>query len=193
MKLLIALAMLCVSFHEKPKAYFKLLIMFYIISFTMSGIIYYLNTSYNQRDIITEITILLSGLCITVMMFLTIKFVRERIKNKNNYFNVEIFHNGKKMSLVGFYDTGNNLTEPVSGFPVLILNKKEAKGFGEINTIPIICKTISGKGVINAFCPDKITINNEIVSCYIGLSDIIENESFSILLNNNLRRLNNVS
>lgn len=121
---------------------------------------------------------------------------------------IEIF--GKKSVASCMLDTGNNLTEAFSSFPVIvctenfcrniipqnILQYLETKEIDKINDknwrkrIRIVnCMTVSGRGAMIAFRPDKITIRNksqtiETNEVYIAINTKQKflNEKFDVLL-----------
>lgn len=60
-------------------------------------------------------------------------FFRERRKHANQYrCEVVLMHSGKSMKLKAFYDSGNHLYEPFSGYPVILVNESVLKGLGII-------------------------------------------------------------
>ena len=82
---------------------------------------------------------------------------------------VKIEHNGKTASTTGFFDTGNRLTEPFSGFPVLIADRKSVadvipESFDSplsrgMRLIPY--SSLGGDGLLKAFLPDKVTVSTK--------------------------------
>lgn len=193
LKFVTAIVMLKLTFKAKGKEFLKITVTFYLLSFTFSGIIYFLKNSFYENNILNYITISLSALIFVILIVLSINSIKKRIYEKNLYKNVTIIHHNKSITLTGFIDSGNNLTEPLTGLPVIIVHKNELRIFGKILTFPIMCHTISGNGVIEVFQPDKFIIDNLEEKVYIGISDKIKNDNFSVLLNNNLRGYKNAS
>ena len=99
-----------------------------------------------------------------------------------------IEHNGKKLKTTALQDSGNLLTEPISGLPVIILRKEAAGRILEQQTVDllseltaaeksgekvrfILYETVSGKGLMGAFKPQKILINGVSVDGWVAISD----------------------
>jgi len=106
------------------------------------------------------------------------------------YVELHISHHAKKINITALSDSGNLLTEPISGLPVVILCKNMASeilsadmynAVVELNTTElsnytnrvrmVLYETVSGKGIIGAFKPDKITVNGIEVSAWVAVSD----------------------
>lgn len=95
-------------------------------------------------------------------------------KNKNtSHCTVKIKHKGKCLSIDGLVDTGNLLTEPISGLPVIVaeysalksivpyepeslLIEKLKKNGEKIRIVPY--NTVGGSGLGAAFMPEEITV-----------------------------------
>lgn len=185
-KYFFAKLMLVTTFKTTYKGYIKLTTVFYLLSFGLSGTIYAIENSLPHTDLLTNTTLTLGCISFAGLLIITIKFYINRIKNKNLYTKVTLIHDNEKIELTGYFDTGNTLTEPMSKLPVIIINKSKLKKFKNIKTIPIMCKTISGNGVIQAFLPDKLLINNIEEKAYIGICENMKNDNYDILLNNKL-------
>lgn len=84
-------------------------------------------------------------------------------------------------------DTGNNLREPFSDYPVIMADKSVFNQLYDDETIRIIpISTVNGESIIKAFKPQKITIGNFITDkVYIGESAVTLDE-YKIILNINL-------
>lgn len=96
---------------------------------------------------------------------------------------------GKKIELLLFMDTGNHLTEPFSGLPVIVSSLTDASPLltgGELNYIlgrpydipaglrPVFYNGVGDSGLIYAVRPDSITMQKDgrIISCegYLAVS-----------------------
>lgn len=99
-----------------------------------------------------------------------------------------IEHNGKVLQTTAMQDSGNLLTEPISGLPVIILRKEAAGKLLEQQTVDllsmlipskksgekirfILYETVSGKGLLGAFKPKKILVNGISVDGWVAISD----------------------
>ena len=129
---------------------------------------------------------------ITVICKLTDK---KAPKEKEYY--VTIQKNGKFVSCMGLMDTGNNLREPFSDYPVVLMDKKmfeeligkvlcldDIEENDKIRLIPLW--TVNGSSLVKAFRPDLIKIGGfETDKVFVAESEAPLNE-YKILLNINL-------
>ena len=159
----------------------------------LSGTIYYIENTFGKTNEFTYLTLSLSMICFVTILTICINLITQRNKNRNLYKKVKIIHNNVTVTLQGYIDSGNSLSEPISGLPVIVASKKNILCLGDISTHCIMCHTISGNALIEVFKPDKLIIGDMEENAYIGISDKLNNDSFSVLLNTNLRRCNNVS
>ena len=110
--------------------------------------------------------------------------------HKQEYGEVEVQMNGKTAFFVALHDTGNELSDPISGLPVIIcdasimqellpqLNWADYKNdpLNLLNTSQPISfrlipyKTISGTGMLVGFKPDQVKINNHEENMCIAIS-----------------------
>ena len=105
------------------------------------------------------------------------------------YYQVDIYFNNILNSFGGFLDSGNNLRDPVTKKPIILVYKNKLKGINKIRSpmyVPV--KTINNSSLIQCYKPDKLIINNKEFNNYlIGLSDNkIFIDGIDCLLNNAL-------
>lgn len=96
----------------------------YVLSFCMGGIILFLKGKLAQNG---DLAVVIAG-----MGFAGFVFCRKVIdiwqkKQKNHFCRVNIPGDEGTLTIAALVDTGNGLTEPVSGKPVAILNAEEWK------------------------------------------------------------------
>ncbi len=86
---------------------------------------------------------------------------------------VEVIHKGKRCTLTLLCDSGNTLTEPISGLPVIVTEKRylPAEGYGETNLRIIPTKTASGTSVLYGFVPECVIINERNADCVVALAE----------------------
>jgi hypothetical protein len=103
---------------------------------------------------------------------------------------LEISHKGKRLNVNALEDSGNLLTEPISGRPVVILRKALAKELLSPATLDALTKmtveknnavnerirfvlyeSVSGSGMLGAFMPESLSVNGVEVSGWIAVSD----------------------
>lgn len=184
-RFLISLIMVAVTFgNRKLSEFLKILIVFYICGFLFSGFMMVINSAVHADSFMIKggvvyfdfsaIGIVVSG---TAAFFVT-EILRRIFKRgePEGTFIVKVFYGGKHVVLKGFTDTGNNLSEPISGTPVAIADTDSIKKIipekmfsalkksdlsTEYNLRIVPCKTVSGSVLISSFEPEKVLIFNE--------------------------------
>lgn len=153
---------------------------FYLISIILGGMIYLFNfkvsfyTNYILLMVVSPIIIYL--------------VVKELINHKliiNDKYDVSIIYNKKVYRLEGFIDTGNKLESPISKKSVILVNLKISSN----KLIYIPYKALNTSGVIPCIKPDKIIVNDKIISnCLVGLShDKFELNGCNCILPNRIK------
>lgn len=159
--------------YIKIKDYLLSVIFFFLFTFLSGGaIIALFNLSgidYNSYFVLNYNSILPIGVTFLMVYLFTKGFtllVESIIKNKekeNFYRKCEIVINGKKLKVIGYIDTGNNLYDNFSGLPVIIASKSLIKKLYINNALPntyknIMVETINGSSTIKIFYIDKLMI-----------------------------------
>ena len=101
---------------------------------------------------------------LTVFLYMVFKLLGKlcgRRENGSLYCRVCIGYQGKRTELYGKIDTGNTLTEPFSGDPVLVACAEALLPLGrlppeEMRVIPY--GTLAGQGLLYAFRPEELLI-----------------------------------
>jgi stage II sporulation protein GA (sporulation sigma-E factor processing peptidase) len=112
--------------------------------------------------------------------------------SKDEIYTLVIENNASAVTLFAFVDTGNRLTEPFSNAPVIIVDRKKVEPIADVSTLRIIpTKTVNCNSLLKAFKPDKVTIKSSnhqevLDNVYIALSDEINDDNFSAILNPNI-------
>lgn len=98
----------------------KVILCFYIVTLIMVGIVFALYYFTNNKLTVNIIIIsMFMGFAVLKFLFYEIKLRKE----KNNYIRtVTIEINNKTKSFKAFIDTGNELTDPITGKPVIVVN-----------------------------------------------------------------------
>lgn len=164
-------------FPSDLKMLLKHSLMFVIISVVMCGCI---NTLLNicgfYGDIHTASNLsdkILFVAC--VVAFTAIKFLTDFSKKQllTDSCRIKITYNNRSVTFYGICDTGNSLTDPITGYPVIMVDIKYLKKlfsrdlnanslceFVDAKDFKVIpYKTISQKGLIYGFSPHSIEIN----------------------------------
>ena len=94
----------------------------YILSVLLGGLIYLFNIKVTTNIFITYFIIIIISV---EVMILYVKEIKKMKNIYNNYYKVDIsFKDGKKLSLIGFVDTGNNLYDPYKKRPIILVSNK---------------------------------------------------------------------
>lgn len=98
----------------------KVILCFYIVTVIMVGIVFALYSFTSNKVTVNIIIIsMFMGFAVLKFLFYEIKLRKE----KNNYIRtVSIEINNKTKSFKAFIDTGNELTDPMTGKPVIVVN-----------------------------------------------------------------------
>lgn len=136
-KIFISIIMiLIISKDRKLKKIIEIILLFYLVSFSMGGIAFafaFIGNkkifNYNRGIIIefpTSISLmaLVMGICLIKKVFKNIKVF---IKKTDIYYKIEIYIEEKKASITAILDTGNMLKDPITQAPVIVVNKNSIK------------------------------------------------------------------
>ncbi|MEG0021453.1 MAG: sigma-E processing peptidase SpoIIGA [Bacilli bacterium] len=120
------------------------------------------NLKYLSNFII--IVLILKALNYNPFISLLAMYLLTSFKNKENiiYYYTTIYISGTVIKLKGLMDTGNSLE--YLNIPVLIISKKQIPKNVELKKpIYIPYQTITEKGILKGFIPDKVVINNKTI------------------------------
>ena len=162
-KVIISIVMVLISFGYKSIKYtFKNLLYLYTASIILGGFLYFLNIEFSYKQ--TGLIFINNGLSINVIFliifcpFIIYIYVKQGLwlkSNYSNYYKVSLYIKDKIYNLNAFLDTGNNLVEPITKKPVILIDKK----INCDNFFYIPYKTITNNGLIKCIKVDKIEIN----------------------------------
>ena len=180
LKIIISVLMILIAF--KKDNFFKNFLYLYLVSIVLGGFLYFINDafSYKHNGIIFinngfSINIILILLLTPIILFIYIKQVKS-LKNINSYnYKVSFTYLNKKYTYTAFLDTGNNLYDPYTNNPVIILYDKN---INIKNPIYIPCNTINGNNLLSAFKLNKIIINDKEIKRKVIIA--ITNKPFKI-------------
>lgn len=189
--------MVAVTFEIKPiKQFFKRLFFLFAITFLFGGVTYAIYI-FIDRDILVysngiiyfDVNMTFLVIC-SVISYLIITFITkytDKKSSKNKEYYVTIENNGKTVSCTGLMDTGNNLREPFSDYPVIMADKSVFNSVYTDESIRIIpVSTVNGESIIKAFKPQKITIGNFTTDKIYIAESTTKLDEYKIILNINL-------
>ena len=117
------------------KVLVKQLVLFYLISFAFGGSAFFLLYFIKPQDILIRngyLTgtyplkiALLGGILGFVIVNIAFKIVKSKISKKDMFCDIDIFFNKKSKTIKAMIDTGNLLKDPISGNPVIVVEKSE--------------------------------------------------------------------
>lgn len=135
-KTILSIGMVYVAFNSKNvKALLKQISVFYLTSFCFGGATYYLLNFINTKltnningNFIGMYPIkmaILGGTVGFIIINLSFKIVKNRITKKDLIYDISIYCEQKKVKINALLDTGNMLNDPLTGMPVLIVEKQK--------------------------------------------------------------------
>jgi len=181
-KILLAIVMNLIAFKYRNIKYLLINVSyFYMISIILGGFVYFLHINKVNYIIIMILIPLI------LIIYILQNFLRY---NYNNYYDVVItYNNNHKIKVVGYLDTGNNIIDPISLKPVVLLNKSKYKEHYK-NYIYVSVKVLNHNTIIKCIKIKSIEINNhKIRNVLLGIvDDEIKIDGVDCLLNNKHRK-----
>ena len=161
--------------------FIRLSVCFFAVNLIFAGLMFFLwyflspeNMYYNNGIVYFDISAA-QLLITTAVCYFLLKGAHKFISLKtpsDTVFDLEIFVCGKRYYCKSLLDTGNTLTDPFSGYPVIIvnhdvikeiklpdLNNPDAVCDTDLKFRYVVCSTLSGDGVLPAFKPQKVIIS----------------------------------
>lgn len=166
-KILLSVAMVYIAF--KPQNFSILakdLLFFYLASFTFGGVAFALLYIIKPNDILMKNGIyigtyplkiaLIGGILGFIIITMAFEIIKRKLVKKNMFYNIEILINDKTKKISALLDTGNFLKEPITGMPVVIVEKRQMEKILPVEILENINTIIEGN-------LDKITNIQEYV------------------------------
>ncbi len=130
-------------------------------------------------------TLLVSALVAYVISIFALRLYNKKLA-KNRLYDVSVYVDENRVRFFALADSGNNLHEPFSDYPVIIADKALFENVRCSRVIPF--STIGGEGLLQAFKPDKVTVsaadrNYSVSNIYIALSDSVKRGEYRGILN----------
>lgn len=138
LKIALSIAMIYIAFSPKsPKVLLKQLIIFYLTSFAFGGcsfaLLYFIkpeNIKMQDGVLMGSYPIkiaLLGGIVGFVVIINAFKIMKGKFSKKDMFCEIEIVLEGKKRRIKTMIDTGNMLKDPITRFPVAVVEKEELR------------------------------------------------------------------
>ena len=197
-KIIFSLILTAISFKsENLKEFFKNLVVFYFVSFTIGGCGFALANMFNKNYCLDTAKLL----CITVFLSYIILSIISSVYEKyfrydNLIHKIQIRNGDQETETECFYDTGNNLRDPISKLPVIVVNISTIKKLlpesmiyellhntdvvkiylsycMNINLKLIPYNTVANSGFMLGFMPTGVFIDDKETKAVIGISSTI--------------------
>ncbi|MCL2108637.1 MAG: sigma-E processing peptidase SpoIIGA [Oscillospiraceae bacterium] len=204
-KLSIGAVLVLIAFgYGSFREFLKNALVFLIVNISFAGLMLLLrlfaaplNMIYNNGVVYFDISFiaLLSftaaayGLIRLLRYILDVKFSADKI------YAIAFDYKGVSRSLSAAADSGNNLTDYITGYPVIICDKSSCEGipvefpdtdnYQHVKGVRILpYYTIGGSGILPVFKPDRVKIGTKEVTAMIGISkEAISHEGVNAIFN----------
>lgn len=175
-KLIAALIMIVILMHKKNFLFnFKAMIIFILYSMVLAGLCMFIELNKGSKLVINFKGVSYKILfCALMLMYIAIHRIVVYVKDRKNsielIYDVEIVTDKFKKNVRAFLDTGNELREPATNLPVMIVEKSLFKNINidEKEKFIIPYKVVNGVcGKMEGFRPKSVKIykNNKIEDC----------------------------
>ena len=133
-KIILSIIIVFIAFYpQNVKKLCKQLVLFYLTTFTFGGVATYLIYVLKPQNIVIKngmyvgtyvLKVIFIGAIVgTIILIMAFKFAKNKITKKDMICKVKIQLNGKEIVLDTMVDTGNMLKEPLTGNPVVVVEK----------------------------------------------------------------------
>lgn len=160
LKILLSVCMVHIAYNSKNvKILLKQIILFYLTSFTFGGVAFALLYFVKPQNILIKngvligtypIKIALTGVIVGfIIITLAFKSYKKKLSKKDMFCNITIQFNNRLKTVKAMLDTGNLLKEPLSGKPVIVVEKESLKELIPEEILNNVEKIILGEYNIN--------------------------------------------
>lgn len=193
LKIIVSIIMVLISFKYVSFRYtLNNILYLYMVSTILAGFLYLLNSTFSldHKGIIFftngySINYICLLIISPIILYFYIKLTKNLKDKYNNYYKITIAFD-ENIESVAFFDNGNNLKDPISLKPVIIVSNNLFKKLHH-NKNPVYVKyqTIGEDGLMECYKPKFVIINNKkIYNCLIGKSNKNFADGVGVLLNN---------
>ena len=155
-KILISICMMVIAFKEyQLNKLLKILMFFYLVSFTFGGIAFMLLFFIDPQSIVMngnyfvgtypiKVTVMAGGIGFIIITIIA-EIIKNRVGKKVTIYNLEISYRGNLKKMKTMLDTGNLLKEPISNADVVIVEKDSLIGMISEEILNNITNITKGK------------------------------------------------
>ncbi len=134
LKIILSIIMVYIAFNpQNMRKLWKQVLIFYLTSFVFGGAALYLIYFIKPQNILIKNglfageyvikAILLGAIMGLVIIKISIKIIKTKIRPKDMYCRIKIKLNGKEVQTNAMIDTGNLVKEPITNIPVIIVER----------------------------------------------------------------------
>lgn len=160
LKILLSVCMVYIAYNPRNiKHLLKQLILFYLTSFTFGGVAFALLYFVKPQNILIKngvlvgtypLKIALTGVIVGfIIITIAFKSIKKKLSKKDMFCNITIEFEGRYKTLRAMIDTGNLLREPLSGNPVVVVEKQELQDLVPIKILEVAEKIVAGQYDVN--------------------------------------------
>lgn len=159
MKIILSILIVYLAFNSKSiKNLSKQLVIFYLTSFAFGGCAFALLYFIKPQNILMRNGVyvgtypikiaLLGGIIGFIVTYIGFRVVKTKLHKKDMIYEIEIRIEEKTLNLKAMLDTGNLLKDPISGMPVVVVEKQQLYSILPAKLLDNIDKLIGGEGEI---------------------------------------------
>ncbi len=209
-KIIFSLLITAISFNSRTvKLFLKNLVVFYFVSFTIGGCGYALYNIFSMHQYFDTARLLCLTIFTSYIIFSTVSSVYEKFFKYDSLIHILKIKVGEKETETEcFYDTGNNLCDPITKTPVIVVNLETVKNLlpdcivyellHNVDAVKIFFSyhtdlklklipyhTISDNGFILGFTPSGVYIDGRQINAVIGISSasISNDKEYNAIVN----------
>ena len=116
---------------------------------------------------------LLIALAVSFLPSAARRILRRKLKNGCRA-NAVLLHDGRIFRFRALVDTGNSLSEPVTGLPVAVVRSAELARYAKL---PIPCETAAGSVVLRGFRPERFSVDGRETDCIVAVAEGLGEEA----------------
>lgn len=156
MKIALSVVIIFIAFKPKSvKMLVKDLVIFYLVSFVFGGCVFAL--MYFLKPQMAQIrngvfvgayplkVALIGGFVSFVIVQISFKLVKNKLSKRDTIYEVEIVLDNKSSKVRALLDTGNLLKDPITGFPVVVVEHKCLSSVISVEILNSIDKILGGE------------------------------------------------
>lgn len=171
-QILMAFVMIYIAtINRQLKIVIKLVGIFILLSFLLAGITFGFAITQNEYRLTENFVIssysikyiMLSLMALYIVVARVAEYLKERGIISNLYYDISMKVKDKTVLVRGFLDTGNELREPISNLPCIIVEQEYLRElqFSMENTYYINYSTIGESGKLQGFKCDELRIKSK--------------------------------